>query len=131
MNASTIDGQNRSNKILILGATGGTGKLIVKRAITLGHNVTALLRSPEKGRELHGAKLAIGDAREEAVLRRTLQGHDAVISAMGTPPSPFKQVTLLSEATRALVSAKRAERVSRLVAITGIGAGNSVGRFRF
>jgi hypothetical protein len=45
-----------------------------------------------------------------------------VISELGTPASPFREVTLLSSATRALVNAMRAERVSRLVAITGIGA---------
>lgn len=127
MSTSTIESQNRPSKILVLGATGGTGKLIVNRAIALGYDVTALVRSAEKGRELVGAKLAIGDARDEAALRKALQGQDAVISALGTPPSPFKEVTLLSRATRALVSAMKAEQVSRLVAISGIGAGDSVG----
>ena len=35
-------------KILVLGATGGTGRLIVRQAIARGHDVRAMVRSPEK-----------------------------------------------------------------------------------
>lgn len=73
----------------------------------------------------------VGDARDEQVLRQALKGRDAVISALGTPVSPFREVTLLSSATRALVSAMKAEQVSRLVCITGIGAGDSAGHGGF
>jgi uncharacterized protein YbjT (DUF2867 family) len=131
MSTSAIHDQTRPTKILVLGATGGTGRLIVDKAIAQGYEVTALVRSAEKGGELDGAKLAIGDARDEAALRQALKGQDAVISALGTPASPLKEVTLLSTATRALVSAMNAEHVSRLVAITGIGAGDSVGHGGF
>ena len=89
------------------------------------------MRSAEKGAGLYGAKLAIGDARDGTALRRALKSQDAVISALGTPASPFKQVTLLSTATQALVDAMKAEQVSRLVAITGIGAGDSLGHGGF
>ena len=121
----------RTKKVLVLGATGGTGRLIVQQAIASGYEVTALVSSAEKGASLKGAKLAIGDARDEAALRKALKDQDAVISSLGTPPSPFKEVTLLSTATKALVGAMRAEGVSRLVAITGIGAGNSAGHGGF
>ncbi|MHC2330826.1 NAD(P)-dependent oxidoreductase [Bradyrhizobium sp. USDA 4454] len=119
------------SKILVLGATGGTGRLIVGRAQARGHEVTALVRSPDKARHLEGARLVIGDARDEAGLRAALKDQDAVISALGTPASPFGEVTLLSTATRALVNAMKAERVSRLVLITGIGAGDSAGHGGF
>lgn len=76
-------------------------------------------------------KLVAGDARNAAVLREAVRGQDAVISAFGTSISPFRKVTLLSAATRALVDAMKAEKVSRLVAITGIGAGDSVGHGGF
>lgn len=122
---------DRPTKILVLGASGGTGQLIVKRALAKGYDVTALVRSAEKGRELNGARLVIGDARDDAALRQALKGQDAVISALGTPASPTKAVTLLSTATRALVGAMKAEQVSRLVAITGLGAGDSVGHGGF
>jgi uncharacterized protein YbjT (DUF2867 family) len=119
------------SKILVLGGTGGTGRLIVAQALARGHEVTALVRSAEKARHLAGAKLVVGDARDEAALREALKGQDAVVSALGPPASPFREVTLLSTATRALVRAMEAERVARLVCITGIGAGDSRGHGGF
>jgi putative NADH-flavin reductase len=129
-NANGILGQT-SRKILVLGATGGTGRLLVEQAVARGWEVTALVRSPEKGASLSGARLLIGDALDGAALHRALAGQDAVISALGTPASPHKLVTLLSSATQELVEAMKEENVSRLVAITGIGAGDSRGHGGF
>ncbi|MBI0534247.1 SDR family oxidoreductase [Roseomonas sp. KE2513] len=123
--------QSAPSRILVLGATGGTGRLIVRQAIERGADVVALVRSPERARGLEGARLVVGDARDEAVLRGALAGRDAVVSALGTPASPFREVTLLSTATRALVGAMKAEGVARLVLITGIGAGDSAGHGGF
>lgn len=122
---------NIQSKLLVVGATGGTGRLIVSQAVARGYDVAALVRSPEKAGDLKGAKLIVGDARDETALRKALQGRDAVVSALGTPASPFREVTLLSTATRALVGAMQAERVARLVCITGIGAGDSAGHGGF
>jgi putative NADH-flavin reductase len=119
------------SRLLLLGATGATGRLIVRDAVARGHVVTALVRSPEKAGDLEGATVVKGDARDEGALRAALQDQDAVISALGTPASPFREVTLLSAATRALVSAMKGEGVSRLVVITGIGAGDSAGHGGF
>jgi putative NADH-flavin reductase len=127
MTVRTEDTHTKTSKSLILGATGGTGRLIVNQAVARGHDVAVLVRSAEKAKDLKGAKIIVGDARDETALRQAVKGRDAVVSALGTPPSPFKEVTLLSTATRALVKAMEAENVSRLVAITGIGAGDSAG----
>jgi len=118
-------------KILVLGATGGTGRLIVKEALARGFSVRVLARSTAKASGLEGAEVFIGDARDEAVLRNALEGRDAVVSALGTPVSPFKEVALLSSATSALVNAMKAAGASRLVCITGIGAGDSAGHGGF
>jgi uncharacterized protein YbjT (DUF2867 family) len=118
-------------RILILGATGPTGRLIVNRALEQEYDVTALVRLPEKLTDIKGVKLVVGDARDETTLREALKGREAVISALGTPASPFREVTFLSTATRALVSAMKAEHVTRLIAITGIGAGDSRGHGGF
>lgn len=126
-----MTGVANGSNILVLGATGGSGRLIVGEALAQGHKVTALVRSPEKASDLKGARLVTGDAQDVTALRAALKGQDAVVSALGTPASPFREVTLLSTATRALVEAMKAERVSRLVAITGIGAGDSAGHGGF
>jgi uncharacterized protein YbjT (DUF2867 family) len=118
-------------KILVLGATGGTGRSIVTQALARGHDVAALVRSPEKASSLKGATLIVGDARDKTALRQALEGRNAVVSALGTPASPIREVTFLSTATHVLVGAMKAEHVSRLVCITGLGAGDSVGHGGF
>lgn len=132
MNDSEADNTRTTQpKILVLGATGGTGRLIVSQAVARGYDVTVLARSAEKADNLKGAKLIVGDARDETALREALRGRDAVVSALGTSASPFREVTLLSTATRALVRAMKVEQVSRLICITGIGAGDSAGHGGF
>ena len=118
-------------KVLVLGATGGTGRLIVQDARAKGHSVVALVRSKARVRDLPGAEMVEGDARDEATLFRALNGCDAVVSSLGTGLSPFREVTLLSTATRALVAAMTRSGVRRLVCITGMGAGDSRGHGGF
>jgi len=120
-----------ARKLLVFGATGPTGRHIVAEAQRRGHEVTALVRSPEKAMDMTGVRIATGDARDERAIREAVKGQDAVISALGTPASPFREVTLLSTATKALVHAMETEDVARLVAITGIGAGDSAGHGGF
>ena len=104
--------RSRSNmKILVLGATGGTGQLIVRDAAQSGHSVVALVRAKARA-DLPGAELIEGDARDEATLVRALDGCDAVVSALGTGMG-FRQVDLLTVATRALVAAMTRTGVRR------------------
>lgn len=120
-------------RILVIGATGGTGQAIVREALAKGHAVTALVRSDAKaGPLLPGAKLVEGDARDGAALTRALDGCQAVISALGTRKIRLVgKVTLMSEGTRVLVAAMRQRGVRRLVCITGLGAGDSAGHGGF
>jgi uncharacterized protein YbjT (DUF2867 family) len=130
-NPMTNERDPATSRILVLGATGDTGRLIVQQALAKGYDVAALVRSPEKAAALKGATIVLGDARDESILRQALKDRSAVISALGTGASPFRRVTFLSSATRAVVNAMKAERVPRLVAITGIGAGDSRGHGGF
>ena len=118
-------------KILVLGATGPTGRLIVESALKQGHKVAALVRSKEKAADIAGVDPFEGDARDEVAITRAIAGCDAVISSLGTPMSPFREVTLLSTATTALVDAMKRQHVQRLVCITGMGAGDSRGHGGF
>ena len=130
-NSESHDFPTAQPKILVLGATGATGRLIVSQAVARGYDVAVLVRSDEKARGLKGAMPIIGDARDATALREALRGRDAVVSALGTPASPFREVTMLLTATRVLVDAMKAEQVSRLVCITGMGAGDSAGHGGF
>ena len=116
-------------KILVLGATGGTGRLIVSDAMAKGHSVVALVRSPA-GADLQGAELIAGDVRDEITLGRALDGCDAVVSALGTGMG-FRKTNLLTEAMGALVPAMMRSGVHRLVCISALGVGDSRGHGGF
>jgi uncharacterized protein YbjT (DUF2867 family) len=116
-------------KVLVLGATGGTGRLIVRDAMAKGHSVVALVRSTARA-DLPGVDMTEGDARDEGALMRALDGCDAVISTLGTGVG-FRKVTLLTVATQALVTAMTRNGVRRLVCISALGVGDSRGHGGF
>ena len=72
-----------------------------------------------------------GDARDEGALTRALDGCDAVVSSLGTGLSPFSEVSLLTEATGALVPAMTRSGVRRLVCLSALGVGDSRGQGGF
>jgi len=116
-------------KVLVLGATGRTGRLIVGDAVAKGHSAVALVRSTA-GADLPGAETIEGDARNEVTLGRALEACDAVVSALGTGMG-FRKVSLLTEVTRALVPAMTRSGVRRLVCISALGVGDSRGHGGF
>ena len=116
-------------KVLVLGATGGSGRLIVRDALAKGHSVVALVRSKASA-DLPGVDMIEGDARDEGTLTRALDGCDAVVSSLGTGLS-FRKVDLLTVATRALVTAMTRNGVRRLVCISALGVGDSRGHGGF
>jgi uncharacterized protein YbjT (DUF2867 family) len=115
----------------VLGATGGTGRLIVRDALSKGNSVVALVRSKATAPDLPGAKVVEGDARDEAAIVRALDGCDAVVSSLGTGMGLFGEVTLLSIATPALIAAMTQAGVRRLVCISALGVGDSRGHGGF
>ena len=115
-------------KLLIIGATGATGREIVTQALSQGHEVTALVRDATRAAFNPSVKIAVGDVLDVRTLEKALAGQDAVISSLGSVASgPFKEMTLLSEGTRNLVATMQTQSVKRLVCITGVGAGESKG----
>ena len=115
-------------KLLVIGATGASGKEIVRQALALGYDVTALVRNATKASFVPLVKKAVGDVLDSGSLRKALTGQEAVICSLGSVATgPFKEMTLLSEGTRNLVATMQAQGVSRLICITGIGAGESKG----
>jgi len=119
-------------RILVIGATGGTGREVVRQALDRGHEVNALARSAADAAPLlPGADIIEGDARDGEAVAKALAGCDGVISALGTKLSLLHEETLLSTATRVLIDAMRNQGIARLVCITGIGAGDSHGHGGF
>ena len=103
-------------KLVVLGATGGTGREIVLQAIEHGHEVTAFVRNPE-GLKTFGASIAVirGDLLNSAELSRVIEGHEAVLSAFGPRyPVSKSDADLLQRFAIALTSAMRQASVKRV-----------------
>src|SRR5438445_13640532 len=84
-------GTHRSMKLLVLGATGGTGLEIVRQAIERGHAVTAFVRSPERLKPLEDrVTVKQGDLLNSAEIERVIIGHEAVVSGIGPRASLMK-----------------------------------------
>ncbi len=116
-------------KILVIGASKGIGLATVKRALDCGHAVRAMARSAGQIPLRHESlEKVTGDALKEADVAAALTGIDAVIQALGVRAGPqmiFGPITLFSKATRVLVPAMEAAGVTRLISVTGFGAGDS------
>ncbi len=100
-------------KLVVLGATGGTGRLVVEQALAAGHTVTALVRSPEK-LTLRNPNLHViaGQATDPSAVSHALDGADALISTLGGTGS------VISDATQAIVDAAPRAGVSRVVVLS-------------
>ena len=72
--------------VLVAGATGGTGRLIVRHLADQGYPVRALVRDMEQGKEMLGGGIEYveGDVREPDSLEAAMQGVNSVITAIGS-----------------------------------------------
>jgi len=110
-------GTGSSMKLVVLGATGGTGLEIVRQAIEHGHSVTAFVRSPDRMKPFWDRiHIQQGDLLNSAELERVIQGHDAVLSGFG-PRVPVSKAdaNLLQQFAVALTSAMLRAEVRRVV----------------
>ena len=99
--------------LVVLGATGRTGRLVVDQALATGHTVTALVRTPEK-LTLRDSSLRVlaGKATDAADVARALEGADAVLSTLGGGGS------VIVDSTRAIVEAAHMTGVRRVVVLS-------------
>ncbi len=115
-------------KILVLGASQGTGALVVKAALDRGHQVTAFARSPQK-LKLEHANLTrlVGDFHDAASVRDAVAGHDAVVVTVSVSKlGDFKnQPNYFSLGTGHAIDAMTAHGVRKLVVLSALGTGET------
>jgi uncharacterized protein YbjT (DUF2867 family) len=120
-------------KLAVFGASGATGRHLVRLASTAGATVSVLVRAEAAKTEITGAStLGIGDTTDPAVAAATLKGADAVAICLGISRrsrSPFAPLIsppdLTSRATAAILKAMQAEGVRRVIYVSAFGAGDS------
>ena len=118
----------KPKKILIVGATGGTGRQLVEQALARGYIVTAFVRKPARLR-IENPQLTIiqGDVLDYASVESAMIGQDAVVCALGHKRF-FYPARILSQGTRNIIKLMETYRVTRLVCETSLGIGGSAWR---
>ena len=117
---------NNNERILVAGATGGTGRIVVQQLVDEGYQVRAMVRDLEKGKRILGDAVALvrADVTQPETLTAALTDIDYVISTIGTAigaqgnNSP-ENVDYLG--TVALIDAAKAARVQKFILVTSGG----------
>lgn len=114
--------------VVVFGATGIAGKAIVNEALLQGHDVTVLTRDAKKITTSHERlHVAVGDVTDPRTVSSVLKGQDAVIQTLGIGgKGDGKPTTFVSEANNLIMSEMEAMGIRRFIAISVIGAGNSL-----
>lgn len=108
-------------KLVIVAATGGIGRHLLDQAVAAGHDVTAVVRNPDRiSRKVRTFPVDLAVA-EAANLEPALDGADAVLSGLG-PRSP-SDAGITTPGTRAILGAMNATGVRRIVVVSAAPVG--------
>ncbi|WP_423462917.1 NAD(P)-dependent oxidoreductase [Promicromonospora sp. MS192] len=105
-------------RIAVVGASGRTGRELVRAATAAGHEVVAVVRDPSRLAD-RPDEVRVADASDVAALTAAFQGVDAVASCLG--PVPGESPHVLRDGITAVLAAMDAAGVRRLVAISASG----------
>ena len=118
-------------RILLLGATGRTGKLVIEEAIRRGHKISAIARDPEKLKD-YQIDITQGTPYEFETVEKALSGCEAVINALNISrksDNPWaalvSPIDLISKSATNAVTAMNKAGIKRYIALSAIGAGSS------
>lgn len=124
--------------VLVVGATGGSGRAAVQSLLAGGHTVTAFARRADTLAPM-GARLRCvnGDVLKPADIERAVEGHDAVIVTLGISESALRvrlagsagtAMNVRSAGTRHTIAAMHKWGVRKLVVQTSYGVGETRNR---
>ncbi len=105
-------------KVVLYGASGMIGSRILQELVNRGHQVTAVVRNPEKV-TIKGVTVVKGDVTDAASVAAAAQGAGAAISAYAPPQT---EVEMLKAATRSLLAGLEKAGVRRLIVVGGAGS---------
>ncbi len=107
--------------VLLIGATGATGKFALPKLLAAGHRVTALVRTPSVLTTTHQNLVVVkGDVRDAAAVSEAVKGQDAVLTLFG--PRSLKKDDLQEVFMRNLVAAMEKHGVKKLVNLSAWGS---------
>lgn len=106
-------------KVILYGATGKSGSVILEELVARGHTVIAAGRKPEKIAKLKNVTAVQDDLSSSAKIAGIVEGTDAVISAYAPPPEDTKQII---GATDRLIKGILEANGPRLIVVGGAGS---------
>jgi putative NADH-flavin reductase len=115
-------------KLIIFGATGFSGQAILKLALSKGFQVTVLVRN-KSAITIQNENLIViqGNVLDRNDVKKALEHQDAVIQCLGVGgKGDGKPTTFISDATKIIVEEMEKMQIKRLIAMSNVGAGNSV-----
>jgi putative NADH-flavin reductase len=116
--------------LLVVGASGRTGRILVDRALERGHEVTALdLEQGGAADARERLRVVHGDILAPETLPAAMEGIDAIVSLVS--PHPRRNGRVYVEGTRNLTDAAARASVERLVVVSAEGAGVNPARLPF
>ena len=106
--------------LTVFGATGRTGKQVIRAGLEAELSITAYARHPEKLDDVVGrVRVVAGELHDEAALRRAVGGAAAVLSVLA--PREESKSYVVTHGTELVVAAMHLESVRRLVVTAGAG----------
>jgi len=117
-------------KVTIFGGTGATGQLVIQKALSAGHSVTAFARTPSKISIQHVNLIVIeGGLSDIEKIETAVKGADAVISLLG--PSGKSKGLIISSGIKNIIAAMKRFGVMRLIATATPSYKDSKDKFQF
>jgi len=116
--------------VLVVGATGSIGRLVVQEALAQGHAVRALVRSYAKGRQLPAeAQAVIGDVTRPDTLAVAVDGVDGIVFTLGSDGAGKAGAENIDYGGVRNVLNALGSRTARIVLMTAIGVTNRTGDY--
>lgn len=109
-------------KIALIGATGFVGAAVLQEALDRGHQVSGIVRQPQKLPQHAALSAVAGDAYDADALAQSLAGHDAVIHAFNPGWGQANIRALFIQGTRAIYAAVKQAGIKRLLVVGGAGS---------
>jgi len=112
-------------KVVIFGANGKTGLLLVEQALAKGYQVIAYVRRPESILiENPKLKIVVGNLNEPLKMKDTISGADACISALGGGSLTKHSIDIIN-GIKNIISIMKITNVQRLIYLSSLGANES------
>jgi uncharacterized protein YbjT (DUF2867 family) len=116
--------------VLVVGATGSIGRLVVEEAIRHGYTTRALVRNPDKARRLPPeADVIMGDVTRPDTLSRAVDGVDGVVFTLGSDGAGKVGAESVDYGGVRNVLNALGSRTARIALMTSIGVTNRTGRY--